>query len=104
MKDYKTNEELIDYLKSKNVIIYNENKALELINKYTYYSIVNSYKTVFKDKNNNYINNVSFEEIYALYDFDKKIKNIFFKYCLEIETVIKSLMANQISKVYGIKI
>ncbi len=103
MKEYKTNEELLNYLESKNVIINDRNDALNKINKYTYYSIINSYKYVFKDSNNNYIKNVSFEEIYALYDFDKKLKNIFLKYCLEIETVIKSLMANQISKVYGVK-
>ena len=31
------------------------------------------------------------------------LKNIILKYCLEIETVIKSVMANHISKVYGVK-
>ncbi len=103
MKEYKTNEQLLDYLVSKGVTINDKKAALNKINKYTYYSIVNSYKFVFKDSSNSYIDNVCFEEIYALYDFDKKLKNIFLKYCLEIETVIKSLMANQISKVYGIK-
>jgi len=77
MKDYKTNEELIDYLKYKGVIVNDEDKAIKLINKYSYYSIINSYKTIFKDSNNNYIKDVSFEEIYALYNFDKKIKNMF---------------------------
>ena len=40
--------------------------------------------------------------MYALFQFDKELKNIILRYCLEIETVIKSIMANQISKVYGI--
>lgn len=103
MKEYKTNEELIDYLSSKGVVITDKEDALKKIERYTYYSIVNSYKSIFKDKNNNYINDVSFDEIYALFEFDKNLKNIMLKFCLEIETVIKSAMANQISKVYGVK-
>lgn len=103
MKEYKSNEELIDYLLSKGVAIADKKDALEKIERYTYYSIVNTYKNIFKDKNGNYIDNVTFDEIYALFEFDKNFKNIILKYCLEIETVIKSIMANQISKVYGIK-
>ncbi|MCI9015819.1 MAG: Abi family protein [Clostridia bacterium] len=103
MKEYKSNEELIDYLSSKGVIISNKKDALEKIERYTYYSIVNTYKNIFKDKNGDYINNVSFDDIYAIFEFDNNLKNIVLKYCLEIETVIKSIMANQISKIYGIK-
>lgn len=103
MKEYKTNEELINYLSSKGVIIADKKDALEKIERYTYYSIINTYKNIFKDKNGNYIDNVSFDDIYALFEFDKNLKNIILKYCLETETVIKSIMANQISKVYGVK-
>lgn len=103
MKEYKSNEELINYLSNKGVTVLNKKDALEKIEKYTYYSIVNTYKNVFKNKNGDYLDNVSFDEIYALFEFDKNLKNIIIKYCLEIETVIKSLMANQISKVYGIQ-
>lgn len=103
MKEYKSNEELINYLSLKGVNITDKSDALEKIERYTYYSIVNTYKNAFKDANGKYINNVSFDEIYALFEFDKNLKNIILIYCLEIETVIKSIMANQISKVYGIK-
>ena len=103
MKEYKSNEELIKYLISKNVVVNNERDAINKIEKYTYYSVINSYKNNFKDSNNNYLPNVTFDEIFALYEFDKNLKYIILKYALEIETVIKSLMANQISKVYGLK-
>ncbi len=46
---------------------------------------------------------MTFDEIYALYNFDKNIKYLFLKYSLEIEIQIKALMANQISKIYGIE-
>ena len=51
MKEYKNNEQLIDYLISKNVIINDKERALKNIEEYSYYSIVNGYKFVFKDKN-----------------------------------------------------
>ena len=102
MKEYKTNQELIEYLLSKNVIINNKEKALKNIERYSYYSIVNGYKNVFKDENNNYKSNVTFEEIFALYEFDKNIKAIFLKYILEIEVVIKSIMANMLAEKYGV--
>ena len=103
MKEYKNNEELIDYLISKNVIVNNREKALKNIEKYSYYSIINGYKAVFKDEDNNYKPNVTFEEIFALYEFDKNIKAIFLKYTLEIEVVIKSLMANTLAEEYGVE-
>ena len=103
MKEYKNNEELIEYLVSKNVIINDKEKALKIIEKYSYYSIINGYKIVFKDEDNNYKPNVSFEEIFALYEFDKNIKAIFLKFTLEIEIIVKSLMANIIAEKYGIE-
>ena len=63
MKEYKTNKQLIEYLISKNVTIDNKEQALKNIEKYSYYSIVNGYKSVFKDEDNNYKPNVTFEEI-----------------------------------------
>lgn len=103
MKEYRTNEELINYLSSKGVIIDNKAEVLQKIERYTYYSIVNTYKSIFKGEDGNYLDDVTFDEIYALFEFDKGLKNIILKYCLEVETVIKSIMANQISKVYGVK-
>jgi abortive infection bacteriophage resistance protein len=103
MKEYKSNEELLEHLISKNIVINNKKDALKKIEKYTYYSIVNSYKMTFKNSDGNYKDNVTFDEIYALYNFDKNIKYLFLKYTLEIEIQIKALMANHISKVYGIQ-
>lgn len=103
MKEYKSNEELIEYLIFKNVIIHDREKALKNIERYSYYSIVNGYKNVFRDENNNYKPNVAFEEIFALYEFDKNIKAIFLKFTLEIEVIIKSLIANMLAEKYGIQ-
>lgn len=102
MKEYKSNEELLDYLISKGVSVKNKRVALDKIERYTYYCIVNTYKEVFK-KDNKYVDDVTFEEIYVLYDFDKSLKNIFLKYILEVEQVVKALIANTVSEKYGTK-
>jgi len=103
MKEYKNNEELLEYLIHKNVIINDRELALRNIEKYSYYFIINGYKAIFKDDDNNYKENTSFEEIFALYEFDKNIKAIFLKFTLEIEVIIKSLIANILAEEYGIE-
>lgn len=102
MKQYMKSDELLDYLIFKGVSIKNKDDALNRIKRYSYYSIVNTYKDVFKNKNNGYKENVSFDEIFALYEFDKNIRAIFLKYILEIETMIKSMLAEVLSFKYGI--
>lgn len=103
LKQYKNPNELVEYLISKGVSISNKEDALNKIKKYSYYSIINSYKDIFKTSDKHYKKNVSFDEIYALYEFDKNIRSIFLKYILEIETIIKSLLAETISEKYSIE-
>ena len=103
MKEYKNSNELLDYIISKGVSVNNKEDALYKIKTYSYYSIINTYKDVFKNTNNEYKKNVSFDEIYALFEFDKNLRSIFLKYSLEIEMILKSLLAETISSRYGIK-
>ena len=56
MKQYKNPNELLEHIKSKGIIINNEEDALNKIRKYSYYGVINSYKDVFKDSNNEYKN------------------------------------------------
>ena len=74
MKQYVNPDELIDYLISKGVSVENRDDALNKIKRYSYYSIVNTYKDVFKNGDKLYKENVSFDDIFALYDFDKNGK------------------------------
>ena len=103
MKEYKNSNELLDYIISKGVSVNNKEDALNKIKTYSYYSIINTYKDVFKNTNNEYKKNVSFDEIYALFEFDKNLRSIFLKYSLEIEMILKSLLAETLSSRYGIK-
>ena len=68
MKEYKTNEELIEHLENKNIIIDDRNFALNIIDNYSYYSVINTYKYVFQKSDNTYFENVHFDEIYQMAD------------------------------------
>ena len=103
MKECKTSYELLDYIISKGVSVDNKEDALNKIETYSYYSIINTYKDVFKNEKNKYKKGVLFDEIFALFEFDKNLRSIFLKYSLEIEMILKSLLAETISSRYGIK-
>ena len=103
MKEYKNMVALLDYIISKGVSVNNKEDALEKIRSYSYYSIINTYKDVFKNEKNEYKKNVSFDEIFALFEFDRNLRSIFLKYSLEIEMILKSLLAETLASKYGIK-
>lgn len=102
IKEFKSTNELIEILILKGISMKDENKVKYLIEKYSYYSVVNSYKWIFK-KGENYKDNASFEEIFAMYMFDKNLKIIMLKYILEIEAIIKTKIANLFAEKYGLQ-
>lgn len=48
-----------------------------------------------------YLVGTDFNEIYALYLFDRELRNIFLRYILEIESNIKSVLSHKFSQKYG---
>ena len=105
-KKFKTIEEQIEILKSRNMLIENYDKAHEILRKNNYYYIINGYKELFLDKTaktEKYVDNTKIEELYELYQFDKKIKINFLKYILIIENEIDTYLAYEFSKTYGHK-
>lgn len=103
MKDFKTVEEQIKLLKSRNIIFNDEMYAKEILLNNNYYNIINGYKDLFLDnsKLDIYKLGTTFEEIYALYEFDRQLRNIFLEYILKIENSLRSLIAYYFSNKYG---
>ena len=95
MKEFKTIEEQINLLKTRNIIFEDEEKTKYILLNNNYYNIINGYKDLFiKDINNSlYKKNIKFEEIYALYEFDRHLRNIFLEYILKFENSLRSLVA-----------
>ena len=105
-KEFKTVEEQIKILMSRNIIIRDYNNAYSMLMKNNYYYLVNGYKNLFLDTKSEeemYKDNTKIEEIYALYNFDKKIRIVSLKYLLLIENEVKTYLAYEFSKAYGHK-
>ena len=102
-KIFKTLDEQIFILKSKNLIIDDEEYVKSVLLRENYF-FINGYRHMFtttdKDK---FINGTTFEELYATFLFDRRVRNIMFKYILIIENNVKSIMSYQLSKKYGFK-
>ena len=61
-KEFNTTDELINLLELKGVVISDKIKTKYLIERYSYYSIINTYKWIFKN-NGVYKKNASFNDI-----------------------------------------
>ena len=84
MKEFKSINEQILLLKSRGMIFNREAEASWLLRDFNYYNIINGYKDPFLSSEDTFKKNTSFEEVYSLYMFDKKLKDIFLKYILKM--------------------
>ena len=100
MKEFKTYQEQIEILKSRGIVISNEEFALEKLQEDNYYNIINGYKDLFIDSNQ-YIQGTTFEEIYSLFEFDRNLKSILLKNILIVENILRTLIAYNFSLKYG---
>ena len=103
-KTFKTLDEQIEIFRSRGLIINNEEKAKDILLRENYF-FINGYRHLFMKswKETNFIPGTTFEELYAMFVFDRRVRNIFFKNLLIVENNIKSLISYQLSKKYGFK-
>ena len=102
-KTFKTIDEQIQILKDKNLIIEDVEFAKEILLRENYFFIM-GYRTLFiKNKEKKFIPGVTFDELYALFTFDRNFRNILLKNIFIIENELKSVISYQLSKKYGYK-
>lgn len=103
-KIFKNLDEQIEILKSKGLIINNIDKTKEILFRENYF-FINGYRHLFmvSKKENRFVDGATFEELYAMFSFDRKIRNVFFSFILIIENNMKSIISYQLSKKYGYK-
>lgn len=99
MKEFKTLDEQIDLLKSRGLIIHDEDKAKRYLLTNNYYNIINGYSKPFM-KNGRYIPNTDFDKIAKLYFFDKEIKQTFFRAIISAEYHLKSIVSYRFAEEY----
>ena len=102
MKIFTTYDEQISILKSRHLIIEDENMLMQQLEDIGYYNLINGYSFIFKDKDDNYIQNASSNDIISLYNFDKSLRTIVYKYALKVESKFKSLISYIFSNHHGV--
>ena len=107
--EYKNIDEQIKIIKSKDILIKDEQSAKNILLRENYYNLITGYKDIFIDiKNSKKLgtekcsSETYFEEIYAVYKFDRELRNIMLNYISIIEVNVKSYIANIFSENYGV--
>lgn len=93
-------------LKSRGLVVKNRKKAKDIIRRTNYYNLINGYKEPFLQTgtvSEKYLPGTTIEEIYALYEFDRKLRILTLEYILEIEKHVKSIVSYCFSKEHGHK-
>ena len=103
-KIFKNIDEQIEILESKGLIVEDKEKAKDQLLRENYF-FISGYRHMFMrgNKDKLFIEGTRFEELYATFVFDRKLRNIMFKYILVVENNIKSIISYQLSKKYGFR-
>ena len=103
-KEFKNLAEQIEIMKAKGLTVLDEDKARSILLRENYF-FINGYRHLFMKSSNDkkFISGSTFEEMYSLFTFDRRFRNIIFKNVLIIENNIKSIISYQLSKKYGYK-
>lgn len=103
-KIFKTLDEQITILQNKGLVIDDINFAKEVLLRENYFFLSGYRHLLVRSKNDRkFLPNANFRELYAIFNFDRQIRNIIFKNLLIIENNIKSIFSYQLSKKYGYK-
>lgn len=101
-KIFRTLDEQIQILVGKGLIIKDVDKAKSILFRENYF-FLSGYRHIFmaSNKDSKFVDGATFEELYAMFTFDRKIRNIFFSFILTVENNFKSMMSYILSKKYG---
>ena len=103
-KTFKSLDEQIAILRSKGLIVNNEDNAKEILLRENYFFLT-GYRFLFMRSLNDrrFIEGTTFEELYAMFIFDRQLRNILFKNILVVENNLKSILSYVVSKNHGFK-
>lgn len=103
-KVFKTLDEQVRILQSKGLIINNEEETKDILLRENYF-FISGYRLLFMESitKKMFLPGTTFEELYSMFQFDRRVRNILFKNLLIIENNIKSITAYALSSKYGIR-
>lgn len=108
MKEYKTFNQQMTILRNRGMIVPTNGSPKRLLEQENYYNVINGYKDLFlcKDAQDNiavpeqYLPNTYFNELKALFLFDRELRFLFLKYLLIFENSFKPVISHEFSRQY----
>lgn len=108
LKKARTYDDQIGILKSRGLIIENEEFAKSILKNIGYYKLSGFYKFFYKDIKDNtereFKDGIKFEDIYNLYLLDKELRNLLFSIITDVEISFKANIAYVTSHKYGVEV
>ena len=101
-KVYFNSDQQIEKLKRDGLYIPDEKHAKRRLKWEGYYNFAVGYNRLFKDENKRYREGVSFEHVEALFDFDKRLREIVYEATQQVECNIKAMVSDVFSARYGV--
>ena len=93
-------EEQLEKLKKRGCIINDDKKCISILESINYYRL-SAYFLPFKLDNGNYEEGLSFERVFSIYEFDRKLHGILFNALEETEIFLRSKIAYFHAHKYG---
>lgn len=104
-KPFKTIDEQITLLKSRNLLFQNEEYSKKLLLRYGYYEIINGYKLFLLDNDESeeehYQDGATFEHIYALFELDRNLRAEVLESTLIIESSLCTALSYVLAEEFG---
>ena len=108
MKEHKTFNQQLTILRNRGVVVPTNGKPKRFLEQENYYNVINGYKDLFLVKGSNnqpvepeiYQEGTHFNELKALFLFDRELRILLLKYLLIFENSIKTTVAYEFSKKY----
>lgn len=104
-QNFTTISEQIDILKQRGLQFDNESFSGKLLECYGYYNIINGYKDPYiiksEDGEEKYIDGVTFERIFSLFQLDHAIRNNLMIVMLDLEEQLRSVTSYVIGESFG---
>lgn len=108
LKSARTYDDQVGILKSRDLIIENEELAKSILRNVGYYKLSGYYKFFYKASNEtkekHFREGTKFEDIYNLYLLDKELRDLVFSVISDIEISFKSNIAYITSHKYGVEV
>lgn len=100
MKKPTTFEEQLQLMKSRGLIIDNEDKCLDFLRSINYYQL-SAYLLPFKQSDGTYFPDTTFERVCQIYEFDRKLRALLFSVIEEIELFLRAQLAYYSAHTHG---